>query len=50
MLQGLDKVGVHGLGVVADGLRKPAAVKHPLLEAADWRGITFGTVKSEGQA
>jgi TRAP-type transport system periplasmic protein len=50
MQQGLDKVGVHGLGVLADGLRKPAAVKHPLLEAADWRGITFGTVKSEGQA
>ena len=50
MLQGLDKVGVRGLGVLADGLRKPAAVKHPLLEAADWRGITFGTVKSEGQA
>jgi Bacterial extracellular solute-binding protein, family 7 len=50
MLQGLDKVSVHGLGVLADGLRKPAAVKHPLLEAADWRGITFGTVKSEGQA
>jgi hypothetical protein len=50
MLQGLDNVGVHGLGVLADGLRKPAAVKHPLLEAGDWRGITFGTVKSEGQA
>jgi TRAP-type transport system periplasmic protein len=50
MLPGLDKVGVHGLGVVADGLRKPAAVKHPLLEAADWEGITFGTVKSQGQA
>jgi TRAP-type transport system periplasmic protein len=50
MLQGLDKVGVHGLGVVADGLRKPVAVKHPLLEAADWEGITFGTVKSQVQA
>jgi TRAP-type C4-dicarboxylate transport system substrate-binding protein len=50
MLQGLDEVGVHGLGVVADGLRKPVAVKHPLLEAADWRGITFGTLKSQGQA
>jgi TRAP-type C4-dicarboxylate transport system substrate-binding protein len=49
MLQGLDKVGVHGLGIVADGLRKPAAV-NPLLEPADWRGITFGIVKSEGQA
>jgi TRAP-type transport system periplasmic protein len=49
MLQGLDEVGVHGLGVVADGLRKPVAVTHPLLEAADWRGITFGTLKSQGQ-
>jgi TRAP-type transport system periplasmic protein len=49
MLQGLDNVGVHGLGVVADGLRKPVAVKGPLLETADWRGITFGTVKSQGQ-
>jgi TRAP-type C4-dicarboxylate transport system substrate-binding protein len=49
MLQGLDKVGVHGLGVVADGLRKPVAVEAPLLEAADWRGITFGAVKSHGQ-
>ena len=50
MLEGLDKVGVAGLGVLADGLRKPVAVKGPLLEAADWRGITFGTLKSQGQA
>jgi len=28
MLQGLDKVGVRGLGVLADGLRKPIAVNH----------------------
>src|SRR6266508_5647188 len=50
MLQGLTKVGVGGLGVLADGLRKPIAVKHPVLGVADWRGITFGTLKSEGQA
>src|SRR5215217_8325442 len=50
MLQGLDKVGVRGLGVLADGLRKPIAVKHPLLGVQDWRGITFGTLKSAGQA
>src|SRR5215216_672030 len=50
MLQGLDKVGVRGLGVLADGLRKPIAVKHPLLGVGDWRGITFGTLKSQGQA
>src|SRR5215216_7325953 len=29
MMDGLDKVGVHGLGVLADGLRRPIAVKHP---------------------
>jgi TRAP-type C4-dicarboxylate transport system substrate-binding protein len=50
MLQGLDKVGVRGLGVLADGLRKPVAVRHPLLGVGDWRGITFGTLKSQGQA
>jgi TRAP-type C4-dicarboxylate transport system substrate-binding protein len=49
MLQGLTKVGVHGLGILADGLRQPIAVKHPLLGVGDWRGITFGTVKSQGQ-
>jgi TRAP-type transport system periplasmic protein len=50
MLQGLTKVGVRGLGVLADGLRRPIAVKHPMLGVADWRGITFGTLKSQGQA
>jgi TRAP-type C4-dicarboxylate transport system substrate-binding protein len=49
MLQGLTKVGVRGLGVLADGLRQPIAVKRPILKAGDWRGITFGTVKSQGQ-
>jgi TRAP-type transport system periplasmic protein len=50
MLQGLSTLGVRGLGVLADGLRKPIAVKRPILGVADWRGITFGTLKSEGQA
>jgi TRAP-type C4-dicarboxylate transport system substrate-binding protein len=50
MLQGLDKVGVRGLGVLGDGLRKPIAVKQPLLGVGDWRGITFATLKSQGQA
>src|SRR5512132_282313 len=49
MLQGLTKVGVHGLGVLADGMRQPMAIKHPLLGVGDWRGIAFGTVKSQGQ-
>jgi TRAP-type C4-dicarboxylate transport system substrate-binding protein len=42
MLQGLNKVGVRGLGVLADGLHKPIAIKHPMLDAPEWRGITFG--------
>jgi TRAP-type C4-dicarboxylate transport system substrate-binding protein len=50
MLEGLNKLGVTGFGVLADGLRKPIAVKHPVLGAEDWRGITFGTYKSQGQA
>jgi TRAP-type C4-dicarboxylate transport system substrate-binding protein len=50
MLQGLNKVGVRGLGVLADGLHKPIGVEHPMLDAADWRGITFGTFRSRIQA
>ena len=50
MLHGLDQVGVAGLGVLGGGLSKPIAVKQPLLGPADWRGITFGTYKSEAQA
>jgi TRAP-type C4-dicarboxylate transport system substrate-binding protein len=49
MLQGLDEVGVTGLGVLADGLRKPIAVDRPLLSPGDYRGITFETFRSDGQ-
>jgi TRAP-type transport system periplasmic protein len=50
MLQGLNKVGVRGLGLLADGLHKPIGVDHPMLDAPDWRGITFGTFRSRIQA
>jgi TRAP-type transport system periplasmic protein len=50
MLQGLNKVGVTGFGTLANGLRKPIAVKQPMLGLADWRGMTFGTARSQGQA
>ncbi len=46
MMPALDKVGVKGLGVLADGLRKPIAVRKPLLGPADWRGITFAAFRS----
>jgi TRAP-type C4-dicarboxylate transport system substrate-binding protein len=48
MMQGLDELGVVGLGVLPDGLRKPIGVSGPILGPADWRGITFGTLASNG--
>jgi TRAP-type C4-dicarboxylate transport system substrate-binding protein len=50
MMQGLNKLGVTGFGILADGLRKPIGVKQPMLGLADWHGMTFGTYKSQGQA
>jgi TRAP-type transport system periplasmic protein len=50
MLKSLARLRVTGLAVLADGLRKPIAVKHPLLGPADWRGITFATFRSQAQA
>jgi TRAP-type C4-dicarboxylate transport system substrate-binding protein len=50
MTQGLDDLGVAGLGVLADGLRKPAGVTGSILGPADWQGISFGTLRSNGQA
>jgi TRAP-type C4-dicarboxylate transport system substrate-binding protein len=49
MMQGLDDLGVAGLGVLADGLRKPVGVTGTILAPADWQGITFGTLRSNGQ-
>ena len=50
MMEGLDDLKVVGLGVLADGLRKPISVTAPILGPAAWRGITFGTLRSNGQA
>jgi TRAP-type C4-dicarboxylate transport system substrate-binding protein len=50
MLRGLDEVGVTGLAVVADGLRKPIAVDGPLLGPEDYHGLTFQAFRSEGHA
>jgi TRAP-type transport system periplasmic protein len=50
MMRSLDGVGVVGLGVLPDGLRKPIGVASPILAPADWRGIAFGTMRSNGQA
>lgn len=50
MLRDLDRLGVTGLAVLADGLRKPIAVRRPLLGPADWRGITFQSFRSQERA
>jgi TRAP-type C4-dicarboxylate transport system substrate-binding protein len=50
MLKNVDALGVSGLAVLADGLRKPTAVKGPLLGPADWNGITFQSFRSQGQS
>ena len=50
MMQALDDLGVAGLGVLPDGLRKPIGVTGPILSPADWQGISFGTLNSNGQA
>jgi TRAP-type transport system periplasmic protein len=50
MMEDLDRLDVAGLGVVADGLRRPIGVRRPILGSADWRGIAFGTLRSHGQA
>jgi TRAP-type transport system periplasmic protein len=49
MMEGLDELGVRGLAVLADALRRPMGVDAPILTQADWRGTSFGTLKSDGQ-
>jgi TRAP-type C4-dicarboxylate transport system substrate-binding protein len=46
MLRSLDELQISGLGVLADGLRKPIAVEKPLLGPDDWGGIGFGVYRS----
>jgi TRAP-type transport system periplasmic protein len=50
MMEGLDELGVAALGVLADGLRRPIGVSEPIAGPEDWRGITFGTLRSEGHS
>jgi TRAP-type C4-dicarboxylate transport system substrate-binding protein len=50
MLASLDQLGVSGLAVLGDSLRKPIATKAPILGPADWSGIVFATLRSNAQA
>lgn len=49
MLEDLKGVGVTGLGILGSGIRLPIGVRRPLLTPADWRGISFGTSRSNVQ-
>jgi TRAP-type transport system periplasmic protein len=49
MLAGLADVHVAGLGVLGEGLRLPISGRRPLLGPADWRGVSFGTLRSQVQ-
>ena len=46
MLAGLKPLGVTGLAALGDELRVPISVRRPLLNPADWRGLTVGTYRS----
>jgi TRAP-type C4-dicarboxylate transport system substrate-binding protein len=50
MLAGLDEIGLDGIAVLGDGLRKPIAVADPLLGPADYQGITFQAFRSQNHA
>jgi TRAP-type C4-dicarboxylate transport system substrate-binding protein len=47
MLEQLQSLDLKGLGVFAGALHVPVAVQRPLLGPWDWRGISFGTYRSE---
>jgi TRAP-type C4-dicarboxylate transport system substrate-binding protein len=46
MLESLKPVGVVGIGILPGELRRVVGVERPLLRAADFRGLTFGTTQA----
>jgi TRAP-type C4-dicarboxylate transport system substrate-binding protein len=46
MLEGLEPLGLVGLGVLPDGMRRPFGITTPLLKPADYNGLTIGTQQS----
>jgi TRAP-type C4-dicarboxylate transport system substrate-binding protein len=50
LLDSLKSVGVTGLGMLPDVLRRPIGVHRPLLTPSNWRGVSFGTYRSWVQA
>ena len=50
LLGSVDGLGITGLALLGGALRKPIAAEAPLLSADDWKGITFQSFPSAGQA
>jgi TRAP-type C4-dicarboxylate transport system substrate-binding protein len=50
MLADLPELGVIGIAVLADGMRKPIAVDQPLLSPDDYAGIRFTALRSTTHA
>ncbi|HZQ64943.1 MAG TPA: TRAP transporter substrate-binding protein DctP [Gaiellaceae bacterium] len=50
MLPGLGRIGITGLAVLGEGMRKPISVRRPLLAPGDWRGVAFAAFRSAGAA
>jgi TRAP-type C4-dicarboxylate transport system substrate-binding protein len=46
MLNGLEPLGVVGLGILPGPLRRPIGYARPLVRPSDYRGQTFGLVRS----
>jgi TRAP-type C4-dicarboxylate transport system substrate-binding protein len=49
LMTSLRPLGITGLALLADELRRPAAAHKPLLGPEDFRGLSFGTPPSEVQ-
>jgi TRAP-type C4-dicarboxylate transport system substrate-binding protein len=49
MLPSLERIGLVGVAVFGDRLRRAMSTRHPLVEPAAWRGISFGSYPSSLQ-
>lgn len=49
LLDSLNGVGVTGLAMLPDALRRPIGARRQLLSPGSWRGISFGTYRSRLQ-
>jgi TRAP-type C4-dicarboxylate transport system substrate-binding protein len=50
MLQGLEPLGLVGVGILPGELRRIVGVRKPVVRAADFRGLTWGTTQARAAA